>query len=221
MAPYEERARAGPAPEDHGTMKLLLVDDHPLFGVGFAHALTHARPDFEVQTALSLAEGVARASQCAPDIVLIDYRLGGEDGLEGLRLFGARHPLVSRLMISGDEEPALAARARAAGAAGFIGKSRSVAHIAAALDEVAAGGESFDVLTSRTGLPVASLTPRQLEVLLLVAQGRQNKQIAAELAIAERTVKLHITALLDTMDARNRTHLLVQARRAGLWLAQE
>ena len=96
-----------------------------------------------------------------------------------------------------------------------------MAHIAAALDEVAAGGEAFDVLASRTGPQVASLTPRQLEVLLLVAQGRQNKQIAAELEIAERTVKLHITALLDTMDARNRTHLLVQARRAGLWLAQE
>ena len=53
-----------------------------------------------------------------------------------------------------------------------------------------------------------------------MAQGRQNKQIAAELEIAERTVKLHITALLDTMDARNRTHLLVQARRAGLLLEQ-
>ena len=193
-------------------MKLLLVDDHPLFGVGFAHALTHARPDFEVETALSLGQGVERASQCPPDIVHC------EDGLEGLRLFGARHPLVSRLMISGDEEPALAARARAAGAAGFIGKSQSVARIAAALDEVAAGGEAFDVLQPRAGLPASNLTPRQLEVLLLVAQGRQNKQIAAELNIAERTVKLHITALLDTMDARNRTHLLVQARRAGLML---
>ena len=127
---------------------------------------------------------------------------------------------VSRLMISGDEEPVLAARARAAGAAGFIGKSQPVARIARALDEVAAGGESFDLLQAQTGLPAASLTPRQLEVLLLVAQGRQNKQIAAELEIAERTVKLHITALLDTMDARNRTHLLVQARRAGLLLEQ-
>lgn len=199
-------------------MKLLLVDDHPLFGVGFAHALSHARPDFEVQTALSLAQAVELATQCAPEIVLIDYRLGGEDGLDGLRLFGARHPLVSRMLISGDEEPALAARARVAGAAGFIAKSQSVARIAAALDEVAAGGEWFDVPPPRTGLPASSLTPRQIEVLLLVAQGRQNKQIAAELGIAERTVKLHITALLDTMDARNRTHLLVQARRAGLML---
>ena len=199
-------------------MKLLLVDDHPLFGVGFAHALSYARPDFQVETALSLGQGVERASQCPPDIVLIDYRLGGEDGLEGLRLFGVRHPLVSRLLISGDEEPALAARARAAGAAGFIGKSQPVARIAAALDEVAAGGEAFDVLQPRAGLAASGLTPRQLEVLLLVAQGRQNKQIAAELNIAERTVKLHITALLDAMDARNRTHLLVQARRAGLML---
>lgn len=199
-------------------MKLLLVDDHPLFGVGFAHALTHARPDFTVETALSLGHGVERASVYAPDIVLIDYRLGGEDGLEGLRCFGARHPLVSRMMISGDEDQALAARARAAGAAGFIGKSQPVARIVAALDEVAAGGEAFDVLQPRSGLPAARLTPRQLEVLLLVAQGRQNKQIAAELAIAERTVKLHITALLDAMDARNRTHLVAQARRAGLLL---
>lgn len=197
-------------------MRLLIVDDHPLFGVGFAHALTAAQPGIEVETALSLADALARAALRPPDIVLIDYRLGGDDGLDGLRRFGEQHPLVSRLMISGDEDPALAVRARSAGASGFIGKSRPVAHILAALDRVAAGGEAFDGRRADALGAATTLTPRQIDVLLQVAQGRQNKQIADELGIAERTVKLHITAMLDALDARNRTHLLVQARRAGL-----
>ena len=95
------------------SMKLLLVDDHPLFGVGFTHALTHARDDIAVQTALTIEEGLELAgSSDELDAVLIDYRLSGDDGLEGLRRFGARHPLVARVLISGDEDPLLIVRAR-------------------------------------------------------------------------------------------------------------
>ena len=203
-------------------MNLLLVDDHPLFGVGLAHALTTAAPEMQVLTACSLAQGLdAAAGHPELDIVLIDYHLGAHNGIEGLRRFGQQHPLVARMLISGDETPTLLAAARAAGASGFIGKAQSLEHMLAALRAVADGGLAFGSIP-RFELPWVSTaaaqqpTLRQMEVLARVAHGQPNKRIAAALGIAERTVKLHMTALLAQMGARNRTHLLVVARERGL-----
>jgi DNA-binding NarL/FixJ family response regulator len=197
-------------------MKLLLVDDHPLFSVGFAHALTHSTSGIEVLTAPTIEDGLTLAGSSPDlDIVLIDYRLGHSDGLAGLRRFGEHFPLVARVLISGDEDPALAARARAAGASGFLGKSASIPALLAALQRVASGDVVFDEADRRTATG-SGPTARQMEVLTLVAQGQPNKRIALELGIAERTVKLHITALLEALGARNRTHLLVRAREQGL-----
>ncbi|CAN7696617.1 response regulator transcription factor [Acidovorax sp. Root217] len=201
--------------------QLLLVDDHPLFCVGFAHALAHAWPGARVDTACTLEEGLrAAAGQPGLDIVLLDQRLGAHTGLQGLALFARQFPLVARVLISGDEDPALQAAARGAGASGFLGKSQSVQAMAAALGTVAAGGMAFDTQPAAVpgDLPsdLAGPTARQMEVLLLVAQGQPNKRIAQALGIAERTVKLHVTALLGALQARNRTHLVVAAREKGL-----
>ena len=120
-------------------MNILLVDDHPLFGVGFAHALMTVAPDLQVQTAPSLPLGLALAlaAQAAErtglDIVLVDYHLGAHSGIEGLRCFGQQHPKVPRILISGDETPNLMAAARAAGASGFLGKSQPLERMLAAL----------------------------------------------------------------------------------------
>lgn len=203
-------------------LKLLLIDDHLLFGVGFAHALTAAAPDIQVLMATSLTQGLALAGERADlDIVLVDYHLGQHNGIEGLRRFGQQFPLIARVLISGDETPTLLAAARAAGASGFIGKSQTLEHMLAALRTVAQGGLAFGSIP-RNELPVVNAesaplpTLRQLEVLTLVAHGQPNKRIASALGIAERTVKLHITALLVLLGARNRTHLLVLARERGL-----
>ncbi len=222
------RARAGPVLACHTirTMpQLLLVDDHPLFCVGFAHALAHAWPGARVDTACTLEEGLrAAAGQPGLDIVLLDQRLGAHTGLQGLVLFARQFPLVARVLISGDEDPALQAAARGAGASGFLGKSQSVQAMAAALGAIAAGGTAFDAQPAAVAGDVAGElagelagpTARQMEVLLLVAQGQPNKRIAQVLGIAERTVKLHVTALLGALQARNRTHLVVVAREKGL-----
>lgn len=201
-------------------MNLLLIDDHPMFGIGFVHALTHQRAGTDARAVLHLEQGLELARRWSElDVVLIDYRLAGDDGLAGLRRFGAQHPLVARVLISGQEDRSLMVQARATGAAGFLGKSLPIADILAALEKVVAGGEHFqppDPAPPHTGTAAQGPTARQLEVLLLIAQGQQNKQIADELGIAERTVKLHVTALLDALGARNRTHLLVRARESGL-----
>jgi DNA-binding NarL/FixJ family response regulator len=194
-------------------MNLLLIDDHPLFSVGFAHAMTQAAPGIAVRTAATVDEGLAQATAWpALDIVLVDFRLGEANGLDGLRRFGERFPCVARVLISGDEDAALVARARAAGASGFLGKSASIAALLAALQRVARG----DTVLDETGAPGGWPTARQMEVLALIAQGQPNKGIARALGIAERTVKLHVTALLEAVGARNRTHLLVRAREQGL-----
>lgn len=201
-------------------MKLLLIDDHPMFGVGFVHALTHLRPGIDARAVLHLEHGLELARTWSElDVVLIDYRLAGDDGLAGLRRFGTHHPLVARVLISGQEDQHLQTQARAAGAAGFLGKSLPIADILAALEKIIGGGEhfpSFRPAGTQTHNAAPGPTARQLEVLLLIARGQQNKQIAHELGIAERTVKLHVTALLDALGARNRTHLLVLARDSGL-----
>lgn len=199
------------------SMNLLLVDDHPLFGTGFVHALGRWRAEADVRAVLTLDDALHEAARWpALDAVLIDYRLGDDDGLSGLRRFGDGFPLVARVLISGDEDPALVARARAAGAAGFLGKSLPMAQLLASLDDLCSGREVFPRPPAPgPATPLQGPTPRQLEVLSLVAAGCQNKQIAHELAIAERTVKLHVTALLAICGARNRTHLLVRARELG------
>lgn len=201
-------------------MNVLLVDDHPLYREGFAHALVQAQAHIAVRTAATVEEGLAAASAWPElDLVLIDYRLANADtdGLAGLWHFGLRFPLVARVLMSGQEDPALAARAREAGASGFFGKSMHKDGLLRALQRVAEGGEYFSVADGPTGgVAAAGPTARQMEVLALLAHGLQNKRIAAVLGIAERTVKLHVTALLDALQATNRTHLLVRARERGL-----
>ena len=204
-------------------MNILLVDDHPLFGVGFAHALMTVAPDLQVLTAPSLPLGLALAAQAAArtglDIVLVDYHLGAHSGIEGLRCFGQQHPKVPRILISGDETPNLMAAARAAGASGFLGKSQPLERMLAALRVVGAGGLAFAGVPRGELQPVREARPptlRQMEVLSMLAHGDPNKRIASALGIAERTVKLHVTALLGHLGARNRTHLLVVARERGL-----
>lgn len=200
-------------------MHLLLIDDHPLFGAGFAHALEVVRPTVRVRTAGTLEAGMQLvANDDSVDIALIDYRLAGENGLAALATFGRRFPLVARVLITGEDTRHLAQPARAAGAVGCLGKHHSAEALLAALDDVFNGGECFDEPSQGRSLELSTqgVTPRQLEVLALIAKGRLNKQIADQLGIAERTVKLHITALLQAFEARNRTHLLVKAREHGL-----
>lgn len=201
-------------------LHVLLIDDHPLFGIGFAHALQSASAGMQVRTAESIDAGLNAATDWPLlDIVLIDYRLPGQDGLVGLRRFGESFPLVARLLISGLDDDHLAAKARQAGACGVLSKSLSLSGLLEALQAVAAGGEWFQP-TGRVDSGVDKSTDgptvRQMEVLGLVAQGLPNKLIASQLGIAERTVKLHVTALFETLQAQNRTHLLVVARERGL-----
>lgn len=200
-------------------MKILLVDDHPLFCLGFAQAIGDQHPAHQVLTASVLADGLALAQAHDDlDLVLIDYKLSDEDGLEGVRAFGSRFPWLTRVLISGECGDALMTRAKSAGASGFLNKALPVNAMVLALQELADGKAVYCSGTGRSPSPAAWTMPtlRQLDVLALLAQGFPNKKIANELGIAERTVKLHVSALLESLGARSRTHLLVVARDRGL-----
>ncbi len=200
-------------------MKILLIDDHPLFAFGFAHALSSQAPGIASVTASSVEQGIDLIVR-HPDvsIALIDYRLGGDDGLQALIRIGESHPWLARVLISGQEDASLQLRARRAGASGFLGKSLPIEEIVSALYTIAGGGVHFGSGLEDPGPAILSSAPstRQLEVLGLVSRGLPNKRIASQLGITERTVKLHVAALLDRLQADNRTHLLMKARERGL-----
>lgn len=205
-------------------MNVLLVDDHPLFGFGLVHALQAADASIRASVVASPAEALERLGADADiDLVLVDYRLQTDNGLNLLRQIGTQFPWVARVLISGMDTPELLQAARAAGASGFLSKRLAVDELLAALRRVEAGQAVFDAQPSLPAQaaegaapdPGTRMTLRQREVLQLIAQGQSNRQIAQSLAISERTVKLHVTALLELFEAGNRTHLLVQAQAAG------
>jgi DNA-binding NarL/FixJ family response regulator len=202
--------------------KILIVDDHPLYREGMISALRAQTADIEVQGADSAEEGLRMLMQDPEiDLVLIDVRLPGMDGFAALAMYGARFPAVSRILISGSDEPAYLKRAFEGGASGYIPKSMAVHDVIAAIRKVLEGGVSGPDIGSAARSdqaldPLARLTLRQLEVLRLLGEGYTNKEIAKALDITERTAKAHVAAILEVLDADNRTHAVLSAQRRGL-----
>lgn len=205
---------------------LLVADDHPLFRLALAQTVRELLGEARVSEAASLAEARA-ALAAAPDIdlVLLDLHMPDSHGLMGLAALRSEFPAVAVMMISAHDEPAVIRRALAYGAAGFAPKRSSPAELKQALRSVlacedyvppalreavaaAAPARSDTELAARLG----SLSPQQFRVLALVAEGRLNKQIADRLGIQERTVKAHMSAILEKLGVRNRTQAGVLLR---------
>lgn len=194
--------------------RLLLIDDHPLYRHGFIAALESRLPEFSFHGVGDVDAGLLALDQ-HPDteLVIIDFRLPGTDGLAALGAFGARHPAVPRILISGEEGAELAQRALAAGASGFMPKSLDVDCVEAGIRQVLAGGYFVPPATLRSS---GALTLRQLEVLRLLGAGQSNRDIAAMLHITERTAKAHVSAIFLALGVENRTQAVLAAQRSGL-----
>lgn len=215
------RASAGPR-----MVQVLLVDDHPLFHEGLASAFARLAPDLGIVSADSAETGLALLRESPGiELALIDLILPTMDGLAALTLYAAEFPHIPRLLISGKDDPAIISRARDAGASGFLCKSLPLEQLLSALRLVLDGGAYFDL---RAPLPVlrearaadrdpsGDLTLRQLEVLKLLGDGRSNKEISSVLAIADRTVRAHLTELFRTLGVSSRTQAVLAAQRLGL-----
>ncbi|WP_010161718.1 response regulator transcription factor [Sphingomonas sp. PAMC 26617] len=195
---------------------ILIADDHPLFRQALKLAVARAAPDAVVIEAGQLGEAAAAARGAARlDLILLDLRMPGSEGLAGVALLHAERPDTPIVVISSADEAATAPRVRAYGAVGFVSKTADLATLEAAVARALAGerdapGEALpsDDVSKR----VASLTPTELKVLLGVIAGRLNKQVAFDLGISEGTVKGHMTAILRKLGVQNRTQAVLAAR---------
>lgn len=198
-------------------MKILIIDDHPLFRAGFHAVLEQSDLDAAVLSVSSVAEGLQILKRDGEvGLVLLDIHLRGEDGFNAMQVIGEKFPTTACIMISGDEQEAIVNRAIAAGASGFIPKSFTADEMIAAIRRVL-NGDVF-VPTAAQVPPAAegtSLTLRQLEVISMLGRGFSNKEIARALDVAERTVKAHVSAVFEALNVRNRTQAVLVAQRRG------
>jgi len=198
-------------------MKILIVDDHPLFRAGFHAVLEQSALEAGVLSVSSVAEALQTLQKDADvGLVLLDIHLRGDDGFAALKVIGERFPTTACIMISGDEQQSIAARAVSSGASGFIPKSFTADEMIAAIRQVLAG-EVFVPETANLGAAEqpTGLTLRQLEVISMLGRGFSNKEIARALDVAERTVKAHVSAVFEALNVRNRTQAVLVAQRRG------
>ena len=205
-------------------MRVLIADDHPLFRAALRLALAEAVPQAAVVEAHDVETLRAAASSAPePDLVLLDLLMPGAKSFAPLAWLRNQFPGTAVMIVSANEDPEVIRRARDFGAAGYVVKSASTQELVDAIRTIANCGQWFppgiaamarraegsrETLATRLN----SLTPQQYRVLELVAQGRLNKQIAAELSIEETTVKAHVSAALAKLGVRNRTQASIVFR---------
>ncbi|HMG49218.1 MAG TPA: response regulator transcription factor [Inquilinus sp.] len=209
-------------------MKLLIVDDHPVVREGLVALLRQGDPDAVVVEARDSAEGLAMAEQHRDlDVVLLDLAMPGLGGMPAIAEFGRRRPELPVIILSSSEDPQDVRKALAAGALGYVPKSASRQTLFLAVQLVLSGDIYVPPLTMLPLGPSAAgpggnavagarLTQRQLEVLQLLARGLSNKEIGNALDLAEKTVKVHVTAIFRTLNVVNRTQAATAARDAQL-----
>jgi len=204
-------------------IRVLVVDDHELFRRGVIGALA-ASTDFGVEGECSTAREAMRLARLhLPDLVLLDLGLPDRSGLDVVAELHRDCPISRIVILTANEDEAAIARALREGASGYILKGVAADELLRALRAVAAGeGYVSPSLATRLlqeagapdgGAPLADLTEREREVLEGIARGEMNKEIAARLHLAERTVKYYVTNVLIKLHVRNRVEAALLAQR--------
>jgi len=211
-------------------LRLAIADDHPLFRGALREAVIGHTPGASIAEVGSFDDLTALLEQEADfDLVLLDLTMPGVRGFSGLIYLRAQYAALPVVVVSGNEEPAVIRRCLDLGASGFIPKSMSVSAmrdaIAAVLrgdtftppdmDAPSRGDGETDAIIARLG----TLTPQQVRVLMMLSEGRLNKQIAYELSVSEATVKAHVSAILQKLGVESRTQAVIAVSKVetGLW----
>jgi DNA-binding NarL/FixJ family response regulator len=218
---------AHPDASERRRISVLVVDDHAVVRQGLRTFLDLQEDIEVVGEAGDGAAAVAEAERLAPDVVLMDLAMPGTDGVEAIRALRARVPDARAIALTSFSDDERVFGAVRAGAAGYLLKDTDPAELVAGIRTVAAGQgllsppvaarlleEMADGGAARP--EAADLTPREREVLLLIARGRSNKRIALELGVAEKTVKTHVGHVLAKLDLSDRTQAALYAVREGL-----
>lgn len=208
-------------------IRILVVDDHPVLRDGLV-AVLDTQPDFEVVAQAGRGpEAVGMVAELRPDIVLLDLEMPEMDGVEALKRMREDDPDVRVIVFTAFDIDERILAAVKAGAQGYILKGVPRDQVFDAVRVVHAGGSLLQpVVASKLLRRISgnedsshgsdSVTPRELQVLGLLAQGLQNKEIADRLTITERTVKFHVGSIIRKMEAGNRTEAVANAVQRGI-----
>jgi DNA-binding NarL/FixJ family response regulator len=213
-------------------MNVLLIDDHALFREGLKFLLRTLDAALAVDEAGNCAKALEHAAARSYDLVLLDLKMPGVDGLDALAALRDAIPAAPLVVLSGEDNAAVVRAAIERGAMGFIPKSSTPEVLIQALRLVLARGvylppTVLDAAGPATAPPaqaaasqaLCGLTPRQMDVLRCVIQGKPNKIIARELDVSESTVKAHLSSVLRALGAHNRTEAVYAAAKLGLRLS--
>jgi DNA-binding NarL/FixJ family response regulator len=209
---------------------LVIADDHPLFRGALREAVTglFERMDIaEAGTFNEVAELLERSSDV--DLVLLDLTMPGVRGFSGLMYLRAQYPGVPVIVVSANDDPAAIRRCMQFGASGFIPKTLGVEAMRAAISRILGGGvwtppdvdlsAGSDTEIAALMARMATLTPQQVRVLMMLSEGLLNKQIAYQLSVSEATVKAHVSAILQKLGVESRTQAVIAAAKieSGQW----
>ena len=210
--------------------RLLIADDHPLFRGALREAVAglFARADIaEAGTFDEVAKLLEGANEV--DVILLDLAMPGVRGFSGLMYLRAQYPSLPVVIVSANDEPAVIRRCMDFGASGFIPKTLGVEAMREAIATVLRGGvwtppdidlsAAADAETTALLARLATLTPQQVRVLMMLSEGLLNKQIAYELGVSEATVKAHVSAILQKLGVESRTQAVIAAAKieTGQW----
>lgn len=211
------------------SIRILIADDHPLFRDGM-HGLLDSVPDTEVVGEATTGEEVIEEARTLhPDVILMDIKMPGINGIESTRTILASNPHINVLMVTMLEDDESVFAAMRAGARGYVLKGANQAEILRAIRAVVNGEAIFGpgiarrVLgffsTPRPAVPQRAfpeLSEREGELLALMAQGRSNQEIAEQLGLSLKTVRNHVSTIFSKLQVADRAQAVIRAREAGL-----
>lgn len=199
-------------------IRILLVDDHAVIRMGLTTAASDAA-DMEVVAGVETGrEAVEAFRRHRPDVVVLDLRLHGMGGIETMQALREEFRDVRILIFSSFAKGEEIFRAMKAGAAGFVLKDMPLERLLEAIRVVHRGEQYMPPeIAMRVGERLlAQLSPREIDILHLLARGRSNKEIAAQLGVVEGTVKIHITNIFSKLSVNDRTQALIEAVKRGI-----